>query len=277
MKCSMEEKNQNSKRRTFLKRIGAASIATASIPSTAMAESESEEKEYNVASQTGTVDPSSRGLSPSERRDFVEKVRKRYGKQATESLSLEPQSQFSADADVDGTLVHSVDGHVETNEATSDHIIDIYETDVYTEDGSRRYIYHHWSTAASLDKGWYVGDLAEFSSYVKHTDYSELKHYQPATSITKNGQDVELELTTTAQNQTGTGSASATGRTTITMLEDTVEYDPNRTSTANDEFAVRWSGAYEGQQELNGFHVEQRPTYGLREFDYKFELVSSVS
>ncbi|WP_049969697.1 hypothetical protein [Haladaptatus cibarius] len=271
----MTKRNKDSNRRTFMKRVGAASLGAVTIPATAAADSNSE-REYNVARQTGTFDASSSGLSRSERRDFVEKMEQRHGKEATANLVAEPESNFSASADVDGTLVDSVDGHVETNEATSDHIIDIYKTDVYTSSGARRYIYHHWSTASSTSGGLYEGNLVSFTNHVKHTDYSDRKQIKPASSISRNGTDVDLSLTTTAQNKTGTGEVSASASTTVTVLEDTIGYDPNRTSTTTDEYAAQWSGNYEGQQELSGFHVEQRPSYGIREFDYTFELVSDA-
>ncbi|WP_135823932.1 hypothetical protein [Halorussus ruber] len=273
----MERENTgSSKRRTFIKQIGAASLAISGASAGTAAATGSESGDYNVARTSGTVTPNSKGLSLSERRDFAEKMEQRYGTEATQSLAVEPQQEFSASADVDGTLVHSEDGHVETKEAVSDHIIDIYETDVYTESGARRYIYHHWSTAQSLQKTTYEGNLVEFSNHVNHTDVSELKQYKPASSISRNGTDVDLGLETTATSKTGTGEVTASASTTVELLEDTIEYHPNKTSTSTDEFAVRWTGNYEGAQEASGFHVEQRPTDGIRQFDYTFELVSDV-
>lgn len=276
-----KENKSSSKRRTFIKQIGATSLAVSGLAS-GTAAAGSEPTEYEVAQETGTVNPSSSGLSLSERRDFAEKMEQRYGTEATQSLVSDPEQEFStsqefsASADVDGTLVHSEDGHVETSEAVSDHVIDIYETDVYTESDARRYIYHHWSTAQSLNKTTYEGNLVEFSNHVNHTDFSELKQYMPASSISRNGTDVDLGLETTASNKTGTASATASAKTTVEILEDTIEYHPQKTSTSSDEFAVRWTGNYEGAQEASGFHVEQRPSFGVRQFDYTFELISDV-
>lgn len=280
----MKRKNQNeADRRTFLKQVGATSLTASGLATGTVAAETNETDEYEVARETGTVTPDSEGLSLSERRDLAKKMKQRYGSEATQSLVSDPEQElsatspeFSASANVDGNLVHSEDGHVETSEAVSDHIIDIYETDVYTENDARRYIYHHWSTAQSLNKTTYEGNLVEFSNHVHHTDYSELKQYKPASTITRNGTAVDLGLETTASNKTGTGSVTASATTTIEFLQDSIEYHPRKTSTSSDEFAVRWTGNYEGAQEASGFHVEQRPSYGIRQFDYEFVLISDV-
>lgn len=273
-------------RRSFLKRVGSIGLALPAAGK-ASAESNASDEDEQVFEAVARGDSSSSSIkNERERRAYIERMRQRYGDTAVKGIPGTGSSEngdrqrsgdvstTEADDTQNATWMKAWDAEVKVTDndgtvmATSDNLIDEYQTDIYDENGNRQYFYHHWTSAASKKHSTFEGNLQEFYNHIDF-NYSDMRKYDPDQDHVGNGQDV------TAHLEYAGDSITAWVESTFTLFEDTVRPHPDLSSVSSDEFAVQWIGDYEGTQAINGVCREDRTSGDSRSFDYEFYLKAS--
>lgn len=280
----MTEKERGLSRRTILKRssimLGTIGVSSGVVGAAGSSREDRKENEkVGVAVAKGSVRPGDgSGMSKSERNDYIERMRKRYGNKAVKSIAREVDEVSTMQAQptsIDGEYMRSWKETLKAKDAfgtvhcESDNLIQEYRTDVTNGNGGRHYFYHHWSSARSRDYIDFTGNIWNFYNSVDFKNSSLLK-YKPSSDIKKNGQKVGFALGVTAAPGGVGGYAEAS--TSFYLNQDTVRPHPSRTSLSGSKFATQWIGDYEGTQGLNGLSLEERPKGQGRNFDYYFRL-----
>jgi len=279
-------------RRNVLRTLGAG-VAGVSLPAGSVVAGDGEGKGSgtgNNPAKTGgqttatvSVDPSTPGLTDRERQDFVRQMAKRYGKEA--AANIKPDPKVSADGQQPGVEPGSIlwdntenlkvkNGFGDTL-AEADYYTALYDTDVIKEGTDQEYFFYWmWSSAGSIDQGYVEGNLKKFWSYVGLQGSGETTTYDPGSDTSMNGVPVTVSASVSGEDPSGSLGASAGLSAEFTLSQDTVGPYRSKTGTDTDEFAVRWEGNYEGNQEINGTMVERRNRY--EGYDFKWEVSLSA-
>jgi len=285
-----EKENSGGKmnRRKFIAQTGAVGLT---LPMTGLASAnESEVKEF-TASTSGHVGPGTPGMNKKELADYIDDMREKHGDTAVASIPNpnEKTQQNGGDIGIMASepiqepegekYVKSWSGEVEVTDSfgtpvvSSNNLIQEYETDVYNENGDRKYMYHHWTSATTYDYVDWTGNLWNAYNHIDFTNGSDLLKYTPAEDKDDNGHTYQLELGVAGVTASGAGAASATLKTEFTLGTDKVRWHPNKTGFSSDEFAVQWIGDKNGGQEaFTGACAEERTDGQTRGFDYEFYL-----
>lgn len=288
----MEDNSNRSNRRSVLKKLGLGATAL-TVPAGTVAGSpgngddsgndgEGNNKRTNgePVSAGIAVDPSTPGLDDRERQKFVENMRQKYGDAAADSI--EPSGEASVEGQQPGispgNLVWDSTQPLEVKNGIGDVLVEsdnyaaLYETDVYKDDGDKRYYFYWlWSSAQAIDQGYVEGNIKKFWNHINLQNYADVTTYDPGGDIKKNGIPVTVSASVSGQTAGGAG-ASAGIEGDFYLSQDVVGPKASKTSQSSDEFAVQWEGNYEGNQEINGTMVERRSTWDSRDFTWTVYL-----
>lgn len=279
--------NNDSNRRTFLKRTAATSAVLATPAVGSVAAGKQNQNQSGTVSASGRVAENAATTQGTRRTHgsreaFVNAMREKYGSEAVapidDSSDVSISSAIDA-ADIDGTRIDAAgsDGSVSVENGngdtmvSADYIIDMYETDNYDgAGGDRRYFYHHWASAQSHKHDYFEGNIWSFTNSIDFNN-GDLKWYKPEQDYSTGGIPIDLKLEVTGTTKKGV-EATAVGKTSFDLLSGTYQVKGSETSVTGDEYAVWWEGDREGQQTITGLSTEQRPSSSGWDYSYNFKL-----